>query len=156
MSVPLARLPASAPRRVLAGMILSTLALLLLWIAVTVPAGAGWRLAMGAAGGLVGIALCAMWSGTRGALELREEGLVLPNGRLLAAMAEIRGVDRGMFAMKPSNGFVLRLASARRPAWVPGLYWRFGRRLGVGGITEAGASRAMADILSIRLAGRDA
>ncbi len=156
MSGPLARLPASAPRRVLAGLILSALALLLLWIAVAVPAGAGWRLAMGAAGGLVGSALCAMWSGTRGALELREEGLVLPNGRLLAAMAEIRGVDRGMFAMKPSNGFVLRLASARRPAWVPGLYWRFGRRLGVGGITEAGASRAMADILSIRLAGRDA
>ncbi len=154
MSDPIARLPASGPRRIVAATVLSALAALILWLAVAVPNPTAWRLALGLLGLGVALSVRAMWIGTREAVELRAEGLFLSNGRRLVSMDAIAGVDRGMFAIKPSNGFVLRLRHAPGAAWVPGLYWRIGRRIGVGGITDAGAARAMADILAVRLAER--
>ncbi len=155
MSAPLARLAPSAPRRLLAGAVLAGLALFLVWIAAAVPNAPAWRLAMLAMGLGVAASVWRMWRGTRVTVDLREEGLFLSDGTPLAPMEAIAGVDRGMFALKPSNGFVLRLARSPGPAWVPGLYWRIGRRIGVGGITDAGQARAMADILAARLAQRD-
>lgn len=155
MSAPLARLDPSAPRRLFAAAVLSGLALFLVWIAAAVPNGPAWRLAMLGLGLAVALSVRAMWRGSRLAIELREDGLFLSDGRALAPMEAIAGVERGMFALKPSNGFVLRLGRALGPAWVPGLYWCLGRRIGVGGITDAAQARAMADILALRLAQRD-
>lgn len=76
-------------------------------------------------------------------------------GRPLALMEDIQEIERGMFALKPSNGFVVRLKTKAAPAWAPGLWWRTGRRLGVGGVTSAGAAKAMADLLALRLQGGD-
>ena len=39
--------------------------------------------------------------------------------------------------------------AARR--WEPGLWWRIGRRIGVGGVTPASQSKVMADLISARL-----
>ena len=65
-------------------------------------------------------------------------------------------MDRGTFAFKPSNGFLLRTATKQPRLWKPGLYWRMGRRIGVGGITRAAEAKLMADVIAVRLAERQA
>lgn len=80
---------------------------------------------------------------------LTEDGLFDDSGDLICAFDNIGSVDRGMFAFKPTNGFLIRL---RRPAgfrWIPGLYWRIGKRVGVGGATRSTEARVMADRLKI-------
>ncbi|MEM9031633.1 MAG: hypothetical protein AAGB18_03220, partial [Pseudomonadota bacterium] len=79
---------------------------------------------------------------------LREEA---PDGRVLASLGDIKGVDRGAFAFKPSNGFLLRLHDPGVRAWVPGVWWRSGRYLGVGGLLPASETRAVAEAISLGL-----
>lgn len=87
-------------------------------------------------------------------LELTEAGLRDSTGRMLAPMAQIRNVDRGLFAFKPSNGFLVTLDRPVARAWAPGLYWCLGRRIGVGGVVSSGAAKAMADQIAARIAAR--
>jgi hypothetical protein len=79
--------------------------------------------------------------------ELREEG-----GRVLARIDEITTVDRGFFAFKPAAGFRLSLAERRPTVYAPGLWWRRGRMVMVGGVTSGAQSKAVADLISIRIA----
>ena len=150
----LARLDASAPRRLLGTGILGALGLLLLWLGAAGPEGGVWRLVFALCGALFGAVALALWQATRHGIVLTETGILDTSGRVLAPMEDIAAVDRGMFAMKPSNGFVLRLNRPTERGWAPGMWWRFGRRLGIGGVTRAAEGRAMADILAIRLASR--
>lgn len=149
-------LRAAPLRRVLGLAMLWGLAGLLALLALsglTVPAAAA----------LLGIAALAVWAAERmrrataGALVLSEAGLETDDGRLIAPLEQMLRVDRGVFAFKPSNGFVLILRAPVGPAlWAPGLYWRRGRRIGVGGVTSAGAGKAMAEAIALRLAARAA
>ncbi|MFV0473444.1 MAG: hypothetical protein ACK5MQ_04465 [Pikeienuella sp.] len=77
-------------------------------------------------------------------------------GELICALEEIERVDRGFAFFKPSAGFVMLLKAPRRRGWSPGLWWRFGRRVGVGGATPNRAARRMADAISGALAARNA
>ncbi|WP_172293570.1 hypothetical protein [Pseudoruegeria sp. HB172150] len=86
-------------------------------------------------------------------VELTEDGLRDGHGRVLCRMDEIEGVERGAFAFKPSNGFLVRLKTPGERAWQPGLWWRLGRRLGIGGVTPAAQAKVMADIIALRLKG---
>ena len=84
---------------------------------------------------------------------LRERG---GRGRVIARLEDIEGVDRGTFAFKPSNGFLmtLRRGAPGAGAWAPGLWWRVGRRVGIGGVMRAAESRALAELLSLQVAAR--
>jgi len=70
----------------------------------------------------------------------------------LTTLDNIEKVERGIFAMKPSNGFAVKLHQAPGFAFCPGLYWQMGRTLGIGGVTPRGAAKAMADGLAMHLA----
>ena len=148
----LASLTPSQPRRVIATGTVAALATLLIWVAGVTPAALGWKLVLFATGLAAGWAALSMWQATAVGILLTEEGLVQTDGTLIAAMDEIAHVDRGVFAVKPSNGVVVRLASRHPYGWAPGVWWRTGRRLGVGGVTSAAGAKAMADILAMRLA----
>ncbi len=103
--------------------------------------------------------LAALWRMLRAtALELilTPEGLSDSSGYLIAPMDQIEGVDRGTFAFKPSNGFVLRLSESKPYAFKPGLYWQVGRRVGVGGVLRAAETKQMADVIAIEIAQRHA
>lgn len=76
-------------------------------------------------------------------------------GREIAKLDQIKSVDRGALAFKPSNGFLLRLDSAPGHVWVPGLWWRLGRSIGVGGVTPAGATKFMGEMIATLLNERD-
>lgn len=104
--------------------------------------------------GFLGAGALALWMADR----LRRAGqdrLVLTNkflktesGRVLTSVDNVRSVERGAFAFKPPNGFLVRLKEPVAKAWVPGLWWQRGRVIGVGGVVSAGQSRAMAEILT--------
>ncbi|MGR3549655.1 hypothetical protein [Pseudooceanicola sp.] len=97
-----------------------------------------------------------MYRSTDRRILLTTEGLFLSDGCCLGAIDDIVSVDRGTFTFKPSNGFLVRMRNKGVFMWQPGLYWRMGRRIGVGGIAHAAQCKQMADMLSIRLAERTA
>jgi len=96
-----------------------------------------------------------LYKATSTRLELTRDGLFDGNGRVLARLADIKKVDRGLLAFKPSQGFLVVLNTRTGRAWAPGLWWRFGRQLGVGGVTSPGEGKYMAEQLQFLVAARD-
>ena len=153
----LVRLNPSAPRRWLGTGMLLVLGGILVWVAFRHPPGAlGWQVFLLVLGGLALWTAVRLWQSTAQGLELtgtalRESG----TGRVVAQLAEIRSVDRGPFAFKPTAGFAVHLHASGPRHWAPGLWWRIGRRIGVGGVTHRHEARLMAEILDERLKARD-
>lgn len=141
-------------RRISAVAILTVLGAMLLWVA-TRPGGMG----AGYMGMLIVFAAGTfwlawrLWQATARRLVLTEEALMEDGGRVLCRIGDIAAVERGAFAFKPSNGFMIRLKAPANRVWAPGLWWRLGRRIGIGGVTPAGQGKAMADVLAARVAG---
>ena len=152
----LARVRPTLARRGLALAMLYMLGALLLYLAFsTPPASLAW-LAFLTLAGLGALALGeAMRRATVHEITLTDSAVIDTAGRTLCHLDEVAEIDRGVFAIKPSNGFVLRLRTRRGFAWAPGLWWRIGRRVGIGGVTPAGESKFMAEMIAERLAGRD-
>ncbi|NVO24808.1 hypothetical protein HJ526_16540 [Donghicola sp. C2-DW-16] len=94
-----------------------------------------------------------MMQSGRLSLELNGDTLTDSQGRLVATIDNIVKVERGAFAFKPSHGFVLHLSEPMPRAWFPGIYWRMGRRVAVGGVLPGGETKAVADIISARKSG---
>ena len=146
---PLATLSASPARRVLGLFVILLLAVILLVLAARGGSAVS-------AICLAGLGLSCIWTGyrmhaaTRAPLELHETGLFAGDGTLIAEIRNISGIERGMFAMfKPSNGFVLMLKQPMKGSWNPGLWWRLGKRVGVGGITHQADGRILAESIAL-------
>ena len=73
-------------------------------------------------------------------------------GEVLARLDDVARVEKGMLALKPSNGFALRLQKKHDRSWRPGLWTRWGRRVFVGGVTRAAHTRPVADMIAILIA----
>ncbi|MDP2737636.1 MAG: hypothetical protein Q8O82_02755 [Pseudorhodobacter sp.] len=148
----LAVLTPSPLRRVAGAGVLAALAALLLDLGLAHPPAALilqlFALALAAGAAWLG---WQFWHATAATLELTRHCLRERDGRCLALVADMRMVRGGVFAFKPSSGFVITLAAAAPPAFAPGLWWRLGRSLGVGGGTARHAARAMADTLTVLL-----
>jgi len=85
-------------------------------------------------------------------IELHEDRVVDSNGIELCHIDNIKSVERGAFAFKPSNGFLIRLNKPLPRALALGLWWRFGRSIGVGGVTPASQAKFMSEMIALRLA----
>ncbi|MEM8630843.1 MAG: hypothetical protein AAGF74_06390 [Pseudomonadota bacterium] len=139
----------STPRFLLGVAVLLALGVCLLYIAVFTAPILGLRLFLGALGVGSLIVTVRMWAARNLELELTRDVLrEAGGGRELARVVSVVKVDRGPFAFKPPNGFLLRLEEKGSRVWVPGLWWRLGRWVGVGGVVNAGQSRAMAELIS--------
>lgn len=151
----LAVVEASSARRWLAIAILMSLGMLTLYLAFTAPPALAWQVF------LIGTGLGALWladrlrRATAMRIELTKEGLRDNAGQSLAELRDIAGVERGVFAFKPSNGFLVKLKRPGATTWQTGLWWRLGRRIGVGGVTAASQTKVMADILAALVMERD-
>ena len=97
----------------------------------------------------------AMRRGTASAVELTDNELRDADGTLIAAIADIESIDRGFFAFKPSNGFLIKTKTSNLRVWRPGLWWRVGRRIGIGGMTPGHQTKFMSEILAAMMAERD-
>ncbi|WP_341211559.1 hypothetical protein [uncultured Limimaricola sp.] len=149
-------LQAAPARRAMAVGVLYGFGGMALYTALADTPGIAWSAALLALG-LGGLAAGeTLRRATRRALRLDETGLVDSAGHVLARWEDIVAIERGSFSLKPSNGFTLRLARPGARAWKPGMWWRLGHRLGVGGVTSAGAAKAMAEAIEIRLSDRAA
>ncbi|MBM7069193.1 hypothetical protein [Actibacterium sp. 188UL27-1] len=149
----LARVSPAPARRWFAIAVLGSLGGLILWLALDLgEAGLIQRSVLA----LFGCAVLAfgyrLWAATRQGLVLTKDALITTNGDVLAQVQQIKRVERGAFAFKPSNGFLVVTNTTAPSVWAPGLWWRFGRRIGVGGVCGAGQTKAMADILAAEIA----
>lgn len=149
-----ARIAASQARRVFAVSVLVLLGTLLLYAALAQPPAAIWLLFMLLLGGLSLWLAERLRRATLGTIELTENELRDTHGQVLATMDEIRAIERGVLAFKPSNGFTVVLNVKKPRAWAPGLWWRIGKRVGVGGVTSATQAKFMAEQIAFRLAQR--
>ena len=151
----LAVVDASGARRWMGVILLALLGGLVIYVAFATPPALAWQMF------LIAVGLLALWAAdkmrraTEQRIELTETELRSSGGQVIAMVADIEKVDRGVFAMKPSNGFMVRTRRSQARAWQPGLWWRMGRRVGVGGVTSAGQTKAMSEILSALLIQRD-
>ncbi|MEO1639924.1 MAG: hypothetical protein AAFU41_11850 [Pseudomonadota bacterium] len=82
---------------------------------------------------------------------LTETELRDSDGQILATLEDIEKIERGAFAFKPSHGFTVVTKTKQKWSRAPGLWWRFGRRLGIGGVTQAGQAKFMAEQLAQRI-----
>lgn len=150
----LATVRVSALRRWLGIGVLLIFGGMVIYVALATPPEPQWQVF------LLLIGAGALWladrmrRATEHRLELTRTELRSSDGTRLAAIDEIETLDRGTFAFKPSNGFVIHTRAAGARTWRPGLWWRLGRRVGVGGVTAASQTKAMSEILSAVLAER--
>ena len=152
----LARAKASPARRGVGLLSLAGLGLLLIYSALTRSPDPGWQIALALVGlGFIGIAEL-MRRSTASGVELTNEALRDADGRVIVRMDEIARIDQGAFAVKPSNGFLLKTNRRVARGWRLGLWWSLGRRIGVGGMTPANETKLIAEIIRAKLAERDA
>lgn len=155
MSEPvLMTLHASPPRRFLGVTMLAVLGLLLIYLAFAIPTSVVQVVLLGL--GALGL-FCAvkLYEATAKVLELTATELRVKGGPVLVELANMQKIERGAFSFKPSNGFLLSRKTAGARLWAPGLYWSFGRRLGVGGVTGAPQTKALAEAIANMIAERD-
>ena len=145
----------SPGRRGMAVVVLAGLGLVLLWLGWSAAAAPLWGAVLAVFG--IGALWSArrLWDATGVGIELTAQGLRDGSGRQIARWEEIAAVQRGPFAMKPSNGFGLTLTTPGPRIWEPGLWWRSGRRVGIGGVLPGHAARAMAERIATVIAARD-
>lgn len=148
MDTPLFTLKPSPPRLWFSVAALGALGALMLWIALAHPPEAlGWRVFLLVAGGGIG------WGAWR-LVGLQDRALVLTRSALvdtrdgeICRIEEIAQINRGVFAVKPARGFALSLSARKGRHWVPGMWWRFGRSVGVGGMTGAAETKLLAEMI---------
>ncbi len=157
MARELARLEVSSVRRNIGLAMQGGLGLFLLYIVAT---GSGITTVSAAILALTGFGLLwfawRFWLATTSALILTTEGLFDSHGRKFCGFEDIRKVDRGFFAFRPSAGFLIQTKTPVQRGWAPGLWWAFGKNIGVGGATGRPAGKQMADIISVMLTERGA
>ena len=147
---------ASAPRRIFAVGALGVLGLMLIYLAIMRPPA---ELHLQVFLIVLGVAVLWLTGKLRRAtlvgLELTHTQLRDTQGDVLAELDNIASLDRSLFAYKPSNGFLIRLKDKMPRRWEPGMWWRTGRRIGVGGVAAAAQTKAMSEIMSAMIAERD-
>ncbi len=157
MTKELARLEVSQARRTVGVALQGGMGLFLLYIVATHSGAEIIGALVLAAAGLVLLWLSwVFWRATESALVLTTQGLFDSSGRKFCTFEDIEKVDRGFFAFRPSSGFVILCKHPVQRGWSPGLWWAFGRHIGVGGATSRPAGKQMADIISVMLTERGA
>lgn len=148
----LATVQASTGRRWIGVAMLVAVGFLVLYVAMVAPPEPKWQVFLLAVGaGALWLAY-RVWQATADRIELTRTQLRTGSGETIAEIADIESVERGVFAFKPSNGFLVTTRSRASRAWAPGLWWRIGRRVGVGGMTAAAETKFMSEVLSALLA----
>lgn len=88
-----------------------------------------------------------LYRDTSRTVQLTSEGLQDCAGEVITPLSDIIEIERGHFGMRPSNGFALKLKREAQPVWRVGLWWRAGKRAGIGGAASAAEVKKMAEAL---------
>lgn len=150
----LIRLTVKGPRRVAALVSLGLLGAIVLRLALFEAVSPGGQALLLGIAALVLYGAWRLFQATEVDLVLTTAGLVDAQGRILADIDNIDDVETGLFAVKPPSGFALRLKEPMPAAWAPGVWWRMGRRLGIGGAIPAPEAKALAQMIAVLVAKR--
>jgi hypothetical protein len=124
---------------------------LLIYFALSAEmAGFIWKSLMLAAGAGLVVLADRMRRATAQSIELTSTELRESGGRVLCLLDDIHSVERGAFSFKPSNGLLVRLKTRGPAGWAPGLWWRVGRKIGIGGVTSASQAKFMSDMIALQ------
>lgn len=148
----LATLQASTMRRLFAYGAVALLGAMLILLAFVQPPAIGWQVFLVGLGGGALVVAERLRRATLLGLVLTTTELRDTSGQVLTTLDNVRSIDRGAFAFKPSNGFVLRLHQSHARTWAPGLWWRYSTRIGVGGVTPSGPAKYMAEQIALQIA----
>ena len=142
----------SAPRRVVAIGVLLCLGAMALYLAffISVPS-LGWQAFLIALGMSALLLADRVRRATRISIEMTDQVLRDSRGREICRLDDIVSVESGALAFKPSGGFLIRTRHRGPRSWAPGIWWRIGRSIGIGGATSASQGRYMADLIAMRL-----
>jgi hypothetical protein len=151
----IATLQASSMRRLFAYGAIFALGAMLILLAFVQPPALGWQVLLIVMGACALVVAERLRRATRLGIVMTETEIRDTGGQVLTTLDNIKSVDRGAFAFKPSNGFVLRLEGRASRVWAPGLWWRFATRIGVGGVIPAGPAKYMAEQIALRISARD-
>lgn len=153
MSEVLVKLEVAQGRRIFGVLAIAGLGFTLLYIAAVFPPAKIISLAF-----LVVVGGFFIWAGYRlyrstdNTILLTREAITTESGQVLCRLDQIANVDRGFFAFKPSNGFLVLLKEKGPRSWAPGMWWSFGKHIGMGGVTSPRQSKEMVSILQLLLA----
>lgn len=150
----IATLTASPPRRWTGTVMLSFLGGLLIYLALSVSFSAS-QLILLLCGVFALFSASRLFVATAQVIELTQTELRVKDGAVLAKLGDITQVERGAFAFKPSNGFLITTKDSGPKRWSPGMYWCFSRQIGIGGVTGAPQSKGMAEAIAVLIAERD-
>lgn len=151
----IATVHASAGRRFLGITALAFLGFLLIYLCIVQPPsllGGLFLLVVGAASLMLAEK---MRRSTAHVIEMTDTEIRDSSGHVIARLDDIVSIDRGFFAFKPSNGFLLRTKKPEGRVWRPGLWWRIGRQIGIGGMTPGHQTKFMSEIIAAQIALRD-
>ena len=153
MSEILVKLEVAQGRRMFGVLSIAGLGVTLLYIAAVFP-----PTKIAALFALILIGALFIWASTRlyrstdNTILLTREAITTQSGHVLCRLEDIANVDRGFFAFKPSNGFLVLLKERGKRSWAPGMWWQLGKHLGIGGVTSPRQSKEMVSIIQIILA----
>ena len=153
MSEILVKLEVAQGRRMFGVLSIAALGMTLLYIAAVYPPAM-----IPALFALILVGALFIWAGYRlyrstdNTILLTREAITTQSGHVLCRLEDIAKVDRGFFAFKPSNGFLVLLKERGQRSWSPGMWWHLGKHLGIGGVTSPRQSKEMVSIIQIILA----
>jgi len=141
-------LPPTAGRRWMGILVFFALGVVFLWLGIANSPSFGWRIVFIVGGAVSLWGSDVMRRSTDDEIVLTREVLRTRSGRILTRIDNVDKVDRGAFAFKPSQGFLVRLKTPTEAGWAPGLWWARGTFVGIGGVVSGGQAKAMAEILT--------
>lgn len=147
----IAELSPSPVRRMFGIFGLTILGAILVFLAITTQDMAVPALSLAVVSVFVFVLAYRMKISTSFSIVLKKDGLYSSGQTLIAPLSNIRRVEIGAFAFKPSNGFAIILNKPMPASWNPGLWWRVGKRVGIGGVTHRAEARILAETLKIEL-----
>lgn len=95
-----------------------------------------------------------LWQASGVTIELTHTQLREVGGRVLCDLDNVAKVERGVFAFKPAAGFLIYLREPMGRVYAPGLWWRAGKLLAVGGVTSRSEGKSTADLMNVLLVQR--
>lgn len=152
----LARITPKPARRIVATGMTGGLGVILVYIAATFPpADLVWLVFLVALGVLCLFWAVRLWQASSVVLELTRTEMREAGGRRLFAVEDVDRIDNSPFAFKPAAGFLVHLTVSQPAVYAPGLWWRAGRRVAIGGVTARAEGKAMVELLNVMLADRE-
>ena len=78
---------------------------------------------------------------------INQSGLFNLDGSIICEIGDIEIIDVSPYTFKSANGFIVILKTKNSFKLIPGLYWRLGKRLSIGGLVSKTESKFLSQAL---------